>query len=351
MLRSGLHSFARTVALLLGVAGLLSVAPAAAAPPPVVFGVHAQDVAQQPGPVLDRIARGSGAMPRIAMYFRDWEEGWRNALIDPPVLDAIAARGAIPMITWEPFLSAAGSLAQPTYTPRAIAAGSHDAHVVRAAHEAAAYGRPLFIRFAHEMNGDWSPWGALPGSTPADYVAMWRRVVGLFRAAGAANVRWVWSPNVPDAGVRPFAPYFPGDGWVDAVGLDGYNWGPAKDSPWRSFAQVFGAGYDALTRLTAEPVLITETASGEAGGDKPAWIAGIAPALARRMPRVRALIWFDRDKETRWSAGSSAPSLRAFRRLVRSPQLGGDPRTLLARPSAARAHRARSAAAARIPRS
>ena len=79
------------------------------------------------------------------------------------------------------------------------------------------------IRFGHEMNGDWYGWSG----QPAAYVAAWRHVVSVFRGEGAANVKWVWSPNV-DNGDYPFARYFPGDSWVDYVALDGYNWGRSR---------------------------------------------------------------------------------------------------------------------------
>ena len=73
------------------------------------------------------------------------------------------------------------------------------------------------------MNGNWNSWGTRPGNSSADYVAMWRHVVSIFRAAGASNVRWVWSPNIyasRSTTTRPFAAYYPGNAWVDDVGLD-----------------------------------------------------------------------------------------------------------------------------------
>ena len=47
------------------------------------------------------------------------------------------------------------------------------------------------LRYAHEMNGTWYPWS----HDPIGYRRAWRHVVRVFRAAGAANVRFVWSPN------------------------------------------------------------------------------------------------------------------------------------------------------------
>jgi hypothetical protein len=299
------------------------------APAAVVLGVYTQTLAQETGPALDQFDAETGVMPQIAMYYQDWNPGWSTALINPRIVGPALARGAVPMITWEPFLSNLGT-SQPAYSPSQIAAGAFDTYIWRAAREAASFEHPFFLRLAQEMNGDWSPWGIQPGNSPADYVAMWRHVVSIFRAAGATNVRWVWSPNVSGfAGVEPFQAYYPGDAWVDDIGLDGYNWGPVKDSPWLTFAQIFRPSYEALTRLTSKPIFITETASTELGGNKAAWITGIQAALASSMPRVRALIWFDLSKETNWTVNSSTSSLHAFQALAQSGTFTGNVSALL----------------------
>jgi hypothetical protein len=63
--------------------------------------------------------------------------------------------------------------------------------------------RRAYLRLAHEMNGDWYPWGAAVGAnSPADYVTMWRHIHALFDAKGieATRLQWVWSVNNEDAG-------------------------------------------------------------------------------------------------------------------------------------------------------
>lgn len=272
------------------------------------------------------------------MYYRDWNPAQANALVTPRILRAIVARRALPMVTWLPRLGSGDPIHQPEYAPAAIAAGAHDSFVREAAREAAAYRRPLLIRFAHEMNGAWSPWGArVDGNAPADYVAMWRHVVSIFREEGARNVRWVWSPNVyeeraglSERSATPFQPFFPGPHWIDYLALDGYNWGTLNGQGWRSFAEVFATSYEALVRLARKPVMIAETASAEAGGDKAAWIREIPRTLRREMPRVRALVWFDRVKETDWIVASSRSSLLAFRSIARNPLFAGMGADLLA---------------------
>jgi hypothetical protein len=323
--------------LLLCLAGLLAVGWFAAAPhataAPVVLGANTTGITDDSGAALDAFAARSGAMPKIAMYYQDWNEGWSTALINPRFVGPLVARGAIPMITWEPDLDTGDPVDQPEYGPARIASGAFDTYIRRAAREATAYGQPILLRFAQEMNGGWYSWGAIPGNTPADYVAMWRHVVSIFREEGATNVRWVWSPNVyGTGGVEPFQAYYPGDEWVDFVSLDGYNWSGLKPSGWRSFAEVFGTSYQAMTELTGKPLMISETASPEEGGDKAAWIREILSVLPTQMPRVRALVWFDRVKETDWRIDSSAASDHAFRELAADPLFGGQVDELLSAP-------------------
>ncbi len=322
---------------MLALALLPGASAGAVAPQQVVFGTNTTGMAENTGHALDRVAAEIGRMPRIAMSYRDWNEGWSTALIEPRFIDPIVARGAVPMITWLPRLDSGDPVQQPAYSLATIAAGAYDPHIRRAAREAAAFGGPLLLRLAHEMNGSWASWGAgVNGNTPSDYIAMWRHVVSIFRAEGATNVRWVWSPNVYGGGssptrasASPFQPFYPGDSWVDFVGLDGYNWGTLHPAGWCSFANVFGPSYDALTKLTDKPVMIAETASAEAGGSKAAWIRAIPGVLQSRMPRVRALIWFDRDKETDWQIASSPASEAAFRAVASSSLLSGGVRDLL----------------------
>jgi Glycosyl hydrolase family 26 len=330
----------RTLAIVVALLAMaLSAAPAAAAPRlRVVLGANTTDITEDTAQSLDRFAAIVGRMPQIAMYYRDWNEGYAHALISPPFFGPILARHATPMVTWLPRLGSGDPVHQPAFAPAAIAAGAYDGFIREAAREAAAYGQPFFVRFAHEMNGAWSPWGAwVDGNRPSDYVAMWRRVVSIFRLEGADNVRWVWSPNVYNEGgpslnavsAMSFQPFYPGDRWVDFVALDGYNWGALNGSGWRSFSSVFKPSYDALVALSAKPIMIAETASTELGGDKAAWIDEIPAALRAQMPRVRALVWFDREKETTWRIDSSPPSLVAFRTLAGSRLFSGRAQGLL----------------------
>lgn len=292
----------------------------------VALGVQTAGLPNDPGEItaFNELVGGNAA---IALWFSTWAE----TLIDVPTLDSITATGAVPMLTWEPWTSDA-QLEPADYPLRSIADGTFDDYIRQSAQDAAAYGKPFFLRFAEEMNGGWFPWGAgVNGNTPEDYIAAWQHIVSVFRAEGADNAVWVWSPNSEYDGLYPFSDLYPGDEWVDWVGLDGYNWGSQELSGWRTFSDVFYPSYQTVTALTDKPLMIAEMASTELGGDKAEWIRqGLLTDLPTFMPRIRAVVWFNRDKETDWRVESSATSLAAYQEVVGSGLFRGGPTDLIA---------------------
>jgi beta-mannanase len=254
-------------------------------------------------------------MPSIYM----WYSNFANSMPSATTLNAIASHGATPMVTVEPWDGSNST--DPRYTLANIASGAFDNWFAAGADAAKAYGKPFYVRFAPEMNGAWAPWEAgINGNTPQGYVAAWRHVHALFVARGASNVKWVWAANVFSQGgtAVDFSAYYPGSDVVDVLGLDGYNWGSLD--VWQTYSQVFGSSYDAICRLdTVKPVMVTETASTELGGNKAAWItSAFTQEIPTRTPRVTAVIWFDENKETEWRVDSSAASLTAYRAVAAS---------------------------------
>jgi hypothetical protein len=284
--------------------------------PAIGFGAYVSGVPDYPS-LLDSFSSEVRRTPALVLWYRYWTE----SLFNTHDLSAVASRGAAPMVTWEPW--------NPDHTSislKGIAAGTDDSTINAAAHAAAGWGKPIFVRFAQEMNGHWFPWGlGVNGNTAADYVSAWRHIVNVFRADGATNVRWVWSPNEYDSSTPRFEQLYPGDAYVNWVAIDGYNFGTNSGNTWQSFTQVFSASYTAMSALTSKPMMIAETASVEQGGSKAAWItSALQTEIPTRFPRVRALVWFDKvyNGGLDWPVDSSSSSLAAVRVAVDSPLWG-----------------------------
>lgn len=268
--------------------------------------------------VLDRFERDAGRDVAIVHWYQGW--GAANAALDPALLASVRARGAAPMITWEPWDYTKG-VAQPSYSLARIAAGDFDGYIRGWSTGLAAYGGPVLVRFAHEMNNPVYPWSiGVNGNTADDYLRAWRHVHDIFTASGASNVQWVWSPLIWWPGAPELEPLFPGDDVVDWVAVDGYNnpdWGG-----WQSFNQLFGPSYQKLTSLSSRPVMIAEIGCAEQGGSKADWITDAFRTGIPSMPRLRAVVWFNEDQRASigvdWRIESSGAARRAYARAISS---------------------------------
>jgi Glycosyl hydrolase family 26 len=263
----------------------------------VYLGVSNATLIERPGAV-DAWKLAHGRAPRIVNWFQQWLSGERRFRAD--WARRVAAQGAVPMITWEPWyapLRGRHTANQPAVRLSRIAAGADDRYIRSFAREVAAYRGPVLIRLMHEMNGNWYPWGVhVNGNTPADYVAAWRHVHDIFRAEGARNVSWIWSINNlegPSGQTHDIARYYPGDRYVDWVSTSGFNWGNAYSwSSWRDADGLYGETYRALERF-GKPIMISEIGTTDDGGDPTAWIRDTLSRLREAYPRVHAIVWYD----------------------------------------------------------
>jgi beta-mannanase len=179
--------------------------------------------------------------------------------------------------------------------------------------------KKFFLDFAAEMNGDVG-WG---GHDAKKYIAAYRHIHDVFVAAGASNVVWAWCPNVTDVdGTNATTmSYYPGDAYVNWTGVDGYNWGTSVAGlDWQSFHDIFVNIYPLLA-AKGKPIIIGEMASDEMGGSKAQWIDGIIPTLQTDFPMIKAIVWFDMDKERHWQINSSAAPLAAYVRYANDPYM------------------------------
>jgi hypothetical protein len=206
---------------------------------------------------------------------------------------------------------------------RDINNGSEDARIVRAAKALARYGKPMLLRWGWEMNGDWYQWGGSKnGNDTAGYRQAWQRLHRIFGEQGADNVAWVWSPNwnsSPDVAWNANAKYYPGDRYVDWVGVSGYNLG--RQSPQQLFSGIYAEYGD------RKPLMIAEVGAVDRGGSTKAdWITLFADWVTAH-PAIAAVVWFDTDTHPnvaeKWRIDSTPDALAAYRAMALSPHFGG----------------------------
>jgi mannan endo-1,4-beta-mannosidase len=243
----------------------------------------------------------TGAQVNMYLFFKSWG---KQPVLDVTEYQLAHDAGVLPLIAWEPWDPEGSSTDQPAYTLQSIVDGQHDQLITSWAQGLRDLRFPVAIRFAHEMNGHWYPWSTtVNGNTPELYVAAWRHVHDVFEAEGATNVAWVWSPNNSRfLTQRPLAQIYPGDDYVDIVGIVGYG-----TSNTDSFEVIFGSTMTEVRQFTQKPFLITETSIQHTLADQPGWIRQYFTDMAAR-PDMLGMVWFNALKRADWRLETGDPA-------------------------------------------
>ncbi|MBF0686367.1 MAG: glycoside hydrolase [Cellulomonas sp.] len=283
---------------------------------------------------FDEVTSVVGAQPDLGGYFQGWDSPFR-----PDAVTRSWTKGVLPMVTWEsrPMAASNGQPTEPEYSLPRIIDGAFDDYLRQYARDVAALGLPVAIRLNHEMNGGWYPWAEqgtngeqVNGNNRGDFVRMWRHVHDIFEAEGAnEHVLWVWAPNVVNNLPKLNQPLeytrslYPGDEYVDWVGLSGYYRPPYDADQTPTFSWTFDRSLEQLRAITDKPILLAEIGASETGGgDKPAWVTDLFEALARpQNADVVGFAWFHHTVTTisggqrvtnDWRITSREDSQRAF---------------------------------------
>jgi mannan endo-1,4-beta-mannosidase len=81
---------------------------------------------------------------------------------------------------------------------------------------------PMIFRPFHEFDGGWFWWGA-PHCTKEEFISLWRFTVSYLRdSVGVHNFLYAFSPDNRFNTEAEYLDRYPGDEWVDLVGMDNY---------------------------------------------------------------------------------------------------------------------------------
>lgn len=285
---------------------------------------------------IDRFSNDISGKDLTWAYFSDnWFKG-----IDFPTKDVktILARGVIPFIRVMP-RSTWNACSDKKYSLDKIIRGNFDKQLRRYARDAAAIRAPMMMEFGTEVNGDWFPWsGACNGAGqkngygsptladgPERFRDAYRHLIAIFRQEGANNVTWVMHYNgsgSPQAAWNSHAAYYPGDDYIDWLGLSAYGaQTPAVMRSWNpQFRDVMDYAYANVAAVSrTKPVALLEFGVIEHKG-KPQWIRNAFRDLASgRYKRLKAVAWWHsdwRNNDGTWSrmkVDSSAAAVAAYR--------------------------------------
>jgi hypothetical protein len=207
--------------------------------------------------------------PQIVNYYAGWSQGFNTAFAKAAYADNVET--FVEMEPWNCWNCAGGT---PAMTD--IAAGKYDSYLTSFGQQVRAFGHPVMVTFAHEMNAAWYPWGngGSEHTTPAQWIAAWDHVVTVVNAAAPGLVNWIWVPNV-ETGATAVTPYWPGAKYVNSVGLDGYLGGSNI-----TFAMMYSQTLTHIKALTSLPAWIAETGLNQDATTGPRLATYIAAAHA-----------------------------------------------------------------------
>jgi mannan endo-1,4-beta-mannosidase len=278
--------------------------PSAQTPPPPaaasVIGFTGAGLPQSWAPAA-AFSTAIGRPVDLAMYYSGWGEKFQAQFAE-----TTQSHGAEVMVNLAP----PGSLAT-------ITTGSGDGYLRRLAGQIKAFGHPVVLAFGHEANGDWYSYG-YRHQPASEFIAAYRHVHDVITAAGAVNVTWLWTVNIPaGGGTLPPSADWPGAADVSMIGIDGYDWTGTK-----TFAEEFGPTIAAVRKLSSAPVIVAET-SVIHGSNAASQVTGLLNGI--REDGLVGLVWFDTDKagfkntsDTHdWRLQDDPAALAAFRAGIR----------------------------------
>ncbi|HET9074346.1 MAG TPA: glycosyl hydrolase [Solirubrobacteraceae bacterium] len=288
------------------VASLLSPARSWASPPVALSGAYVG--AGNPA-ALNTFAQWSNTQPNVVLDYLG-NSSWNDISSPSWLLDA-----------WQSWHQAGGTLIlsvpmlvnSPQGTFAAGASGAYDQYYRTLGQDLVADGYAnTVLRMGWEFNGTWFPWSLSPTDTnmsATNFIAYWRHLVDLFRSIPGANFSFDWTVN-PGPSDVPAADAYPGDSYVNYVGVDVYdsswdaNSDPISDptTRWNQIAnQTYGLNWWLnFAKSHNKPIAIpewglnTNTSSPSNGaGDDPSFIQNMYTWMQTNQPAYE--MYFNAD--------------------------------------------------------
>ncbi len=257
---------------------------------------------QHDGPMVEsRLGVHFGLVGRTLNVADNFDTQWASSL---------SAQGEYPWITIQFGRFQANGQPSLDASLMAIANGSHDADLTRMAREIRAYGKPVLVTILPYVDRDWSLNSAVAnGAVPSDTPRAWEHAQSVFKAVGATNVAWVWSPQDP----AHDQPYAPPDSAIDFVLVTmTYSSSHFADDP-----AIIG---EAASNHPGKRILV-EVATATRDSGEQDWLRQIA-AQVRDTAHIAGLVYFDGlPGASSWDRAfvPDAEAIRAMWQMVANP--------------------------------
>ncbi|SCF31820.1 DUF7594 domain-containing protein [Micromonospora mirobrigensis] len=225
----------------------------------------------------------------IVHRYHDFSNTGSNGAFPDQYEQELMRDGRLMFFAWESRVFSSGT----TLTWSDVYSGRYDATIDAVAGRIRATGTPVFMGFDHE------PEDAPAKGSDADFVRAWRHVHDRFVRAGATNAVWVWTMMGWSGHYDRYAALYPGDGYVDWVAYDPYNFyacngNPTWKSPWTT-VDGFYRWLDEHGIGAGKPRMLAEFGTNLNPSDRDAkrrWFEEFPKAL-KDHPKIKAAVYFN----------------------------------------------------------
>jgi hypothetical protein len=214
----------------------------------------------------------------------------------------IRAEGAVPFVRLMLRSSSETYVEEAVFTLDAILAGKFDSDFSAWAQEAAKFASPVIVEWGTEMNGDWFSWNASSNGEQKGAIKFanaYRHIIDTMRAAGAKNLIWVFHVNADDSPEEPwnkFEAYYPGDDYIDWLGVSAYGTQSPEEDEITSLADWLDSAVPRLSSLApTKPIYLLEFGSSvNPYFDPTIWAnEALSHLLSNRWPEIKGFAWWN----------------------------------------------------------
>jgi len=206
-----------------------------------------------------------------AYFSNNWYDSIRFPLQE---VQTIHQAGRVPFIRMMARSSLEENVADPNYSMQNIIDGEFDMELLEWFQQAANVNYPILIEFGTEVNGEWFPWNGIHNGAgiadeygdinlpdgPERFRDAYRHLVYLSLQAGATNLTWFFhidSHGQPELNWNNFENYYPGDDYIDWIGVSVYG-AITQDDEYEEFNIKLSRVYNRIKILTQKPLAILE---------------------------------------------------------------------------------------------